>query len=380
MHSEYAYSDSGLYRFPSGKLKEARDYVNGLPFVEAPEIFGMHENANMVYQTKETNFFISTLLDTQSKSSSSNDSGNNDDVVLSMIDAIKKTVAKYISIEEINQQLMTLDAKGRPAPLTTVLFQEIEKFNKLLRVLHTSLTDLEKAIKGLIVMSEPLEAVYSAFLINQVPDIWSKAGFLSTKTLGSWTKDFILRIEQIESWIQRGAPKSFWISGFFFPQGFLTGVLQTFARSRNLPIDFLKFDFEVLHGKVPQQMRIYETRTADGYESHDLFEGLEHAEFGVNIHGLFIEAGRWSESEGGLCDAEIGELTNPLPALWLKPSLEVDVTERYETPLYKTSTRAGTLSTTGHSTNFIVSVLLDSKKPQDFWILRGTALVTLLTD
>lgn len=340
----------------------------------------MHDNANTVYQTKETNFFISTLLDTQSKASSSGDSGNNDDVVLSMIDAIKKTVAKYISIEEINQQLMTLDAKSRPAPLTTVLFQEIEKFNKLLRVLHTSLTDLEKAIKGLTVMSEPLEAVYSAFLINQVPDIWSKAGFLSTKTLGSWTKDFILRIEQIESWIQRGAPKSFWISGFFFPQGFLTGVLQTFARSRNLPIDFLKFDFEVLHGKVPQQMRIYETRTADGYESHDLFEGLEHAEFGVNIHGLFIEAGRWSESEGGLCDAEIGELTNPLPALWLKPSLEVVTGERYETPLYKTSTRAGTLSTTGHSTNFIVSVLLDSKKPQDFWILRGTALVTLLTD
>lgn len=340
----------------------------------------MHDNANTVYQTKETNFFISTLLDTQSKSSSTIDSGNNDDIVLSMIDAIKKTVAKYISIEEINQQLMELDEKSRPAPLTTVLFQEIEKFNKLLRVLHTSLNDLEKAIKGFIVMSEPLEEVYSSFLINQVPDVWSKAGFLSTKTLGSWTKDFILRIEQIESWIQHGAPSSFWISGFFFPQGFLTGVLQTFARSHNLPIDFLKFDFAV-QDKVPNQMRIYEMRTAaDGCESHEMFEGLVQPEFGVNIHGLFIEAGRWNVDLGGLCDAQIGELSNPLPALWLKPSLKVEIGGRYEMPLYKTSVRAGTLSTTGHSTNFVVTVLLESQKPQDFWILRGTALVPLLTD
>lgn len=42
------------------------------------------------------------------------------------------------------------------------------------------------------------------------------------------------------------APNSFWMSGFYFPQGFLTGVLQTHSRLYQLPIDTLSFKFRVL--------------------------------------------------------------------------------------------------------------------------------------
>jgi hypothetical protein len=40
-------------------------------------------------------------------------------------------------------------------------------------------------------------------------------------------------------------PSSFWLSGFFFQQGFLTAVLQTFARKYGLPIDQLKFLYTI---------------------------------------------------------------------------------------------------------------------------------------
>lgn len=378
----YAYSESGVYKSPEGKkLENFKDYVELLPYDELPEVFGMHHNANIIYQTKETQFFINTLLEGQLKASSGSSSGlSNDDIALEIIMKIKKFLDKIINVDNIEPSLIEVDAKGRPAPLTTVLLQEVERFNKLLRIVHGSLNDLEKAIKGLVVMSESLEAVFEAFLNNRVPTVWSaKGGFLSTKTLANWIKDFAIRIEYISSWVTRGLPRSSWISGLFFPQSFLTGSLQTHARKHSLPIDTLKFDFQVLETTLDQE-KIYKLREQGALETIDLYNGLDYPEDGIIVHGLFIEAGKWDQEHGGLCDPEIGELSPRLPALLLKPCTNLEVGNRYESPLYKTPVRAGVLSTTGHSTNFVLSILLDSKKPPDFWILRGTALVTLTTE
>ena len=34
----------------------------------------------------------------------------------------------------------------------------------------------------------------------------------------------------MDKWIAEGAPNTFWISGFYFTQSFLTGTLQNYSR------------------------------------------------------------------------------------------------------------------------------------------------------
>ena len=52
--------------------------------------------------------------------------------------------------------------------LTTVLVQEVDRYNRLLRCIHSTLSGLKRAIRGLVVMSEELDRVYRAFVNNQV--------------------------------------------------------------------------------------------------------------------------------------------------------------------------------------------------------------------
>ena len=68
-----------------------------------------------------------------------------------------------------------------------------------------------------------------------------------------------------------------------------------------------------------------------------------------------------------------------VPNIWIIP-VEIDkkkVKHTYCCPVYKTSTRAGILSTTGHSTNYVISIdlPLDEKHTEEFWIKRGLAMI-----
>ena len=143
---------------------------------------------------------------------------------------------------------------GRQNSLTTVLSQEVDRFNKLLVVIKASLHQLKKAIKGFVVMSDELEMVYNAFLNNQVPGLWSTAAYPSLKPLGSWVKDLVLRLHFTRNWMIHGPPKSFWMSGFFYTQG------------KNM-IHYLVKDISHRHDKTLETLSLLEVSVRSGAPS-----------------------------------------------------------------------------------------------------------------
>jgi dynein heavy chain len=60
-----------------------------------------------------------------------------------------------------------------PSPTQVVLLQEIERFNRLLDKMHTSLFDLKRALLGEIGMSTELEELGNSLFNGFLPGMWS---------------------------------------------------------------------------------------------------------------------------------------------------------------------------------------------------------------
>lgn len=134
---------------------------------------------------------------------------------------------------------------GHLNSMNIFLRQEIDRMQKVISILRSSLSDLKLAIEGTIIMSEvscfylnsyfprlwmflllifqldlfqnlrdALDNMYDA----RIPQIWRRVSWDSS-TLGFWFTEFLERNAQFSTWIFEGRPNVFWMTGFFNPQG-----------------------------------------------------------------------------------------------------------------------------------------------------------------
>lgn len=354
----YKFSESGKY--VSITLDNFEDYlahIESLPLSVEPEVFGLHNNADITKDLRASNLLLDALLLTQPRSGGSMDSGgkSEDDVLFDLADELLSSLPSHFDIEAATHKY-PVDYYDS---MNTVLCQELGRVNDLLTVIRSSLSNLKKAVKGLILMSSSLENAGKSMLLGKVPEIWLKKSFPSLKPLTSYFKEVIDRVHFFHGWLSAGKPVVFWLSGFFFTQAFLTGARQNFARKRKVAIDSIVFDFFIRDLKS---------------------DCSTPPEDGVYCNGLYFDGCAWDYEEHVLGESKPKVLFSEVPKIHFLPvqSENVHQFNNYDCPLYKTSDRRGILSTTGHSTNHIMNVNLPSSVAGEHWTRRGVAMLTCL--
>ena len=356
----------GLYLVPGlgVDIAEYRGMIGDMPSVDDSELFGFHANVTITCAMKDSATLLSTLLTMQPQTGGTGGVTREEKISKLAADVLASLPAQF-SVAAVQRRYPVSYSES----MNTVLVQELIRYNKLTARVKQSLVDVQRALAGSVVMSAELEQVASALYDNLVPAYWQAVAYPSLKSLGSWVADLRRRLCLFTDWVEQGAPSVFWLSGFFFTQSFLTGTLQNYARKHQIPIDECAFDFRVMED-VPTPV------------SHPS-QVVHPPSDGVYVYGLYLEGARWDGATHELGESWRRQLFSEMPVIHLLPmrTKDVDRSRRtYTCPVYKTSKRAGTLSTTGHSTNFVLSMELPSGVEEKHWVKRGAALLLQLDD
>ncbi|KAM9343831.1 dynein axonemal heavy chain 12-like [Pholidichthys leucotaenia] len=354
----YPFSPSGeYYAPPKSSYENYILFIKGLPFSQHPDVFGMHENADISKDLQQTKLLFDSLLLTQGGGAKGGATSGSDNTLYEIANDILTKLPANFDTEAALLKFPVLYEES----MNTVVVQEMERYNRLCSVIRVSLQNLLKAVQGLVVMDAELEAVAGRLIVGKVPEKWAKHSYPSLKPLGSYVTNLLSRLNFLQVWHDTGKPNVFWLPGFFFPQAFLTGAMQNYARKYHIPIDLLSFDFEVLPTDES------DTAPVDG----------------VYINGLFLDGARWDKNNGVLAEQYPKVLFDSVPIIWIKPTEKKSnehAEDLYVCPVYKTSERKGTLSTTGHSTNFVIAMTLPTNRHPRHWVKRGVAMLCQLDD
>ena len=370
---QHPLSPSKEWCLPPPDVKEYKQYLdyidNVLPAIAMPEVFGLHDNANISKDQNEAAKLFDSVLMTGSGGGGGGGGGGGagakkvktkDEIIMEQATDILTRLRQEFDLEAVGAKWPN-DPKES---MNTVLIQELARYNRLIVIVRSSMQSVQKAMKGLVVLSAALEGAANDLFIGRVPELWKGRSFSSRKPLASYIAEFIERLRILDAWIDNGAPPIFWISGFFFTQSFLTGAAQNFARKYTIPIDDVVFDPETCAEHV----------TKDSVK--------RGPEDGVYVYGMFLDGCKWSFVKGTLDESDPKVLFSAAPTMLLRPcrTKDVRVFQNYNCPLFKTSDRRGVLATTGHSSNFVMRVPLPSGKDESHWIRRGVCMLLSLDD
>ncbi|CAH3180842.1 unnamed protein product [Porites evermanni] len=335
------------YKIPKCRsLEQFFEAIQALPSVDTPQVFGLHPNADITYQSNTAKDVLDTIMSIQPKDSGGGSGETRESVVTRQADDMLEKLPNDYVPHEVRARLQKM---GALASMNIFLRQEIDRMQRVISLVRQTLTDLKLAIEGTIIMSENLRDALDNMYDARVPALWRKISWESS-TLGFWFTEFLERNNQFSTWIFNGRPNVFWMTGFFNPQGFLTAMRQEVTRAHK----GWALDSVVLHNDVIRAMK------------EDINSPPSE---GVYIYGLYLDGAGWERRGCKLIEPQPKVLFTLLPVVhvYAVNSTAPKDPRLYQCPVYKKPQRT--------DLTYITPLWLKTVQSPDHWILRGVALL-----
>ncbi|KAL4001574.1 CD84 antigen [Sarotherodon galilaeus] len=126
-------------------IQQVLQHIEGLPLVDSPEVFGLHPNADITYQTNLANDTLSTIINIQPKDTGDGAGETREASVQRLTnEMLEKLPPDYIP-HEVKGQLQKM---GPLQPMNIFLRQELDRMQRVISSVRSTLTDLRLAIDG----------------------------------------------------------------------------------------------------------------------------------------------------------------------------------------------------------------------------------------
>jgi dynein heavy chain len=160
------------YKIPKGKvLADFKTAIEQLPLNDSPEAFGLHSNADITYQSNTSDEILSTIVNIQPKEGGGGGGETRESVVYRLCDDMLDKLPEDYVPHEVKAALVKMDPLQ---PMNIFLKQEVDRMQRVITTVRTTLKDLKLAIDGTIIMNENLRDALDNMFDARVPAFWKK--------------------------------------------------------------------------------------------------------------------------------------------------------------------------------------------------------------
>ncbi|TPX63919.1 hypothetical protein SpCBS45565_g06282 [Spizellomyces sp. 'palustris'] len=337
------------YKVPRhGSRDDYLTYIEGLPLTNAPDVFGLHPDAEIGYLTTAVKDMWTQLISLQPRTAEGAGGISREEFISNIASDIQAKLPTMFDIPRIYKSI------GTPSPTQVVLLQELERWNMLVDQMSVSLRDLRRALKGEIGMSAKLDQLANSLFNGNLPIMWRSLAPQTEKGLGGWITHFERRFQQYSNWIKNGEPVVMWLSGLHVPEAYITALVQTTCRKNGWPLDRSTLYTQVTQYTDPKEIQ-------------------ERPSSGCYVQGLHLEGAGWDIKNNALIRLETGgRLLTELPILRIIPieSHRLKLVNTFRTPVYTTQQRRN-----ASGDGWVFDADLSTNDHGSHWVLQGVCLL-----